>query len=313
MIISWIKTRDDLEDDPAVLAIARRLESTVLSYVIPGEAGDLVKHLPTLSRNVLRDITVAACQRLWRHVCRHGSGSIPSESNAKSNALRSVTGNVTGNASVTGEGVTEVTPTADAWIIGDLASIDLITGIPGFGAAMKVVGWVAEEDKVEALRFPNFQRFNRLRRQPKSSATAPSARSSNAARQARWRANHPEKSNALRNAVTPPLLSADKDKDIINDDDNAGGSPAPISLELAKTQRADIAPEIVAAWWHSRQRLDWTLEIHGKRYRLTADNWTHDLDAFAAEWTRRTAEKAKRPARTPSTTPTITTAKKGAF
>lgn len=120
---TWIKFRDDLDTDPRVSRMAALLANTASGYVLAAEAKDLFGSVTkAVTRNALRDVTLAGLTRVWSHACRHTTDGIF-------------------------HGV-------------DLAYLDDLSRIPGFGHAMQLVGWAAYDESTSTLTLPNFTEHN---------------------------------------------------------------------------------------------------------------------------------------------------------
>jgi len=117
----WIKMRPALLTSPKVNGIARMLESspTVSAVLSTGYAGPMSE---IVSRNVMRNVTVAALLIIWSAANEH-----------------------------TKDGV---------FINADLSDIDDMVGIPGFGEAMEYVGWAIFNEQDYVVTLPNFSEYN---------------------------------------------------------------------------------------------------------------------------------------------------------
>ena len=74
---TWIKLRDDLDSDPRVARMAAMLATTAVNYVLPAEVRDLFATVTrAVTRNAMRDITLAGLTRVWSHACRHTTDGI---------------------------------------------------------------------------------------------------------------------------------------------------------------------------------------------------------------------------------------------
>lgn len=139
----WIKMRTALMTDPKVNRIARELETSE-------DVGRqlLVTHEGVMSscvtRNVMRHVTVSCLLLVWGAANEH-----------------------------TKEGV---------FYNADLSDIDDIVGMPGFGAAMQHVGWLAYDPDGNTVTLENFSEYN------KSGARRSAGARTNAERQADYRA-----------------------------------------------------------------------------------------------------------------------------
>lgn len=122
MANDWIKIREDLLTDPRVLTMAGMLSSTAASYVFSASARDLLGVTPTVTRDVMRDVTVTGLIRVWRAGNRH-----------------------------TVDGVFRHC---------DLSHIDQYAEIPGFGPAMQHVGYAIYDAQSQTVTLPNFLEHN---------------------------------------------------------------------------------------------------------------------------------------------------------
>lgn len=118
MAADWIKMRSDIYRDPKVSVIAESLMS---------RDGDLARYVNqmcqrdmTVTRNVMRNVTVGALVSIWGVMRQRGKRS----------------GDDLSCDSVT------------------VAVLDDIADLPGIGEAMRHAGWVIEDE--QGIRFPNF-------------------------------------------------------------------------------------------------------------------------------------------------------------
>lgn len=120
---TWIKFRDDLDTDPRVSRMAARLAGTASLYALKTKASDLFGSITdAITRNALRDITLAGLTRVWSHANKHTTDGV----------FRHV----------------------------DLDYIDDLARIPGFGEAMQLVGWAHYDAETSTLTLPNFTEHN---------------------------------------------------------------------------------------------------------------------------------------------------------
>ena len=120
---TWIKLRDDLDSDPRVARMAAMLATTAVNYVLPAEVRDLFATVTrAVTRNAMRDITLAGLTRVWSHACRH-----------------------------TTDGIFQHV---------DLTYLDDLARIPGFGVAMQTVGWAVHHPESDSIILPNFTEHN---------------------------------------------------------------------------------------------------------------------------------------------------------
>lgn len=162
----WIKMRVDLYRDPKVCMIAD---------ILMADDGELAKHVNqikqrdmTVTRNVMRNVTVGALVTVWGVIRLRGKRL---------------------NDDLTLRGVS-------------LSVIDDLSEVPGFGVAMRKVGWVEESE--DGIVFPHF--FEEYNVDPNEDAKA-----KNAERQRRFREKSNVKSNVTDN-VTVALESNDREE-----------------------------------------------------------------------------------------------------
>lgn len=152
----WIKMRTDLYRDPKVCLMADLLmneEGELSRYVNQNTQRDM-----TVTRNVMRNVTVGALVSTWGVLRHRGKRQLDD---------------------LTLKGCT-------------LSIIDDVSEIPGFGEAMKFVGWVIETD--EGIVLPNF--FEEFNVDPEEDS-----RKKNAERQRRYREKQASKNNANGNVT----------------------------------------------------------------------------------------------------------------
>jgi len=117
----WIKMRTSLLTNPKVNGIARALEcSEKVSAALTTGFHGSMRDIVT--RNVMRHVTVSALLVIWGAANEH----------TKDGVFRGA----------------------------DLADIDDMVGIPGFGEAMESVGWAYFDDQEFTVALPNFEEYN---------------------------------------------------------------------------------------------------------------------------------------------------------
>ena len=131
MASSWIKLRVDLDTDPRVLTMADLITPTSASYVLNPNARDLLGVTPTVTRNAMRDITLASLFRVWRDANRHTSDGV----------FHHCT----------------------------LDHLDTIAQISGFGRAMAAIGWAVEDTAAKTVTLCNFLEMNTPAKEGRSS------------------------------------------------------------------------------------------------------------------------------------------------
>ena len=117
----WIKMRTSLLTNPKVNGIARELEcSSVTGKALSNGYGGAMSEIVT--RAVMRHVTVSSLLVVWGAANEH-----------------------------THDGV---------FHNADLSDIDDMTGIPGFGEALAVVGWAVYDQSEQTVTLPNFNEYN---------------------------------------------------------------------------------------------------------------------------------------------------------
>lgn len=122
MASHWIKMRTTLSTDTRVLSMADALFETARTYVLLPEARDLLGVTPPVTRDVMRDVTIASLHRVWSAANDHTADGV----------FRNAT----------------------------LQHLDTISGVPGFGSAMQASGWVVYDPANHTLTLPNFLEYN---------------------------------------------------------------------------------------------------------------------------------------------------------
>lgn len=148
----WIKMRTALMTDPKVDAIARELEASLdVGCRLLKSSEGVMSAFVTC--DVMRDVTVSRLLVLWAAANEH----------TKDDSISNV----------------------------DLAYIDRIAGLPGFGEAMQNVGWLVYDAESRTITLENFSEYNKSR-----SARSAGAKSG-AERQAALRARRKAEAEAL--------------------------------------------------------------------------------------------------------------------
>ncbi len=134
MASSWIKMRVDLDTDPRVITMADMLAQSAGTYVLNASARDLLGVTPTVTRDAMRDVTLASLFRVWRDANRH-----------------------------TRDGVFQHST---------LAHLDVMAGVLGFGRAMAAVGWAKEDTTTHTVTLVNFLEINTPQKSGNSTGAA---------------------------------------------------------------------------------------------------------------------------------------------
>lgn len=132
---NWIKLRDDLDTDPRVFTMADFLRETAQVYVLSTRDKDLLGDVThTVTRNVMRDVTVSGLSRVWFAANRH------------------TTDGVFKNAT--------------------LDYLDTLAQVPGFGRAMALVGYAVFDPETRTVTLPRFSEYNAPDKNGQRSKTA---------------------------------------------------------------------------------------------------------------------------------------------
>lgn len=185
----WIKMRTDLYRDPKV---------SVMADLLMALDGDLARFVDqhcqrkmTVTRNVMRNVTVGALVSVWGVMRLRGKRE---------------------NDDLVCRGVTS-------------AVLDDIADLPGFGDAMKAVGWAIETD--EGLVLPRF--FEDQNVDPEDAA-----KKKNAERQARFRERNKENSDVTSSVTNNVTVTPREEKRREEIKQHTPREPAQISIVLRK-------------------------------------------------------------------------------
>ena len=136
---SWIKLRDDLDTDPRVFAMADQLRQSACLYILTSQAKDLFGSVTeAVTRHVMRDVTLAGLSRVWFAANRHTTDGI----------FRNAT----------------------------LDYLDTLAQVPGFGAAMQLVGYALYDPVTRTVTLPRFTEYNAPDKNGERSKTAAARR-----------------------------------------------------------------------------------------------------------------------------------------
>lgn len=266
MAEDWIKMRTDLYRDPKVCVIADLLMD---------QNGDLARYVDQhcqsrmiVTRNVMRNVTVGALVSVWGVMRLRGK---PVGSDL---VCRHVT----------------------------ISVLDDIADLPGFGDAMRQVGWVMEKE--EGLVFPRF--FEDHNVDPEASA-----KQKNAERQRRFRERQKEENGAESN-VTRDVTGDDDSNVTVASQSNhreekrreevkavdrasrlpANWSPSQDEIEFCRSERPDLNPRSVGEqfrdYWVAQpgskgRKTDWTATWRNwvRNQRASKSMNGHDNSPFA--------------------------------
>lgn len=175
MSATWIKLYDDTHEDPRVFRMGQLLAKTADRYITRHEARDLLGDVTSaVTRDALRDITIAGLARVWRAANRHTTdGTFPHA---------------------------------------NLDYLDTLAQIPGFGKAMHAVGWAVEDPAAGTVTLPNFTEHNTPDKNGKRAKTHAERQAEYRDRKKQQTLPDPPPSDAPRDgkAVTPPVTGDGK-------------------------------------------------------------------------------------------------------
>ena len=134
MSATWIKLLDSLHEDPRVFRMGELLAKTAQAYILAPSADLFGPVTDSVTRNALRDVTIAGLSRVWRAANRHTT--------------------------------TGVFPHAT------LDYLDTLAQIPGFGAAMAAVGYAQHDPQNHTVTLPRFTEHNSPDKNGERSKTA---------------------------------------------------------------------------------------------------------------------------------------------
>lgn len=180
----WIKFRASLDTDPRVFTMADALLKSASAYVLATPARDLFGDVTqAVTRDVMRDVTLSGLLRVWASAQLH-----------------------------TDDGV---------FHRATLDYLDTLARVPGFGAAMALVGWAIYDSAACTVTLPNFLEHNA----PNKNGARQKAAA--AARTARYRERL--KNSAQEEKKGKSDASCDVTRDVTSD-----ASPS-LSLSLSKS------------------------------------------------------------------------------
>ena len=162
---SWIKLRDDLDTDPRVFAMAAKLRNSAINYILTSHAKDLLGTVTeVVTRNVMRDVTLAGLSRVWFAANRHTTDGV----------FRNAT----------------------------IEYLDTLAQVPGFGHAMESVGYAVHDVINSTVTLPRFAEYNAPDKNGERSKTA-AARRQQRLRDRQKAAEEVAKDQAQEPAPTP--------------------------------------------------------------------------------------------------------------
>lgn len=225
----WIKMRPSLLTHPKVNGIARVLEeSREVGSALTTGFSGCMSEV--VKRNVMRNVTVAALLVIWGAANEHTSDGV----------FRNA----------------------------DLADVDDMVGIPGFGEAMCVVGWAEFDADEYTVTLPNFNEYNTCGKDRTAEQ--------NAERQRRHREKKKAESNAESNVTNNVTNNAREEKrreEVLEGKQQratrlpSDWMPGESDFDFAAKERPDLNPEAVAQrfrdYWHGiagqkGTKLDWS-------------------------------------------------------
>lgn len=170
---SWIKIRADLESDPRVHRMAAHIAKSAPGYILTSQAKDLFGSVTdTVTRYAMRDVTVMGLSRVWFAANDHTTDGVFRHA--------------------------------------DLAYLDDLAHIPGFGQAMQSVGYAILDAVNHTVTLPRFEEYNAPDKNGARAKTAAAQRQQRHRDKVRSRAEvtPPVTSRHNENNVTPSLSSS---------------------------------------------------------------------------------------------------------
>lgn len=179
---NWIPVREDLETDSRVLAIAEAITPKNRHYVLGPVSTDLLGDDGSVTRDVMRDVTIVALLRVWAAFTHHTrDGSIHHAAT--------------------------------------IAHLDTIARLRGFGQAMSTVGWAVHDPATRTITLPNFTEYNAPNKNGQRAKTAHALRQARykarlAAKAQATINQEGHQSDDQASPVTSPVTSLNEKKDV---------------------------------------------------------------------------------------------------
>jgi hypothetical protein len=239
----WVKMRSALLANPKVHAIAKAIGRD------PRAGAALTTGFSgcpdqVLSRNALRHVTVTALLCVWSSANEHAA-----------------------------EGILSCC---------DLEDLDEISGVPGFGDAMRAVGWAIPDEAGKCVSLPNFSEHN-----------TPAKDRTGAERQRRYRESRNGDVTPLRNAVTVTQRREEKRRE----EEDIPAAPVATSEPLKRRTRSQPADSVswsADAGWQGitdADRQEWrqaypACDLEPELARATAWLKANPTKAHKSNWRR---------------------------
>ena len=295
----WIKVRESLHSDSRVITMAGMLATTSASYVLSASARDLLGVTPTVTRDVMIDVTVSSLIRVW----------------------------IAGNQH-TVDGV---------FHHATLDHLDTLSHVPGFGAAMAAVGYAIADPETRTVTLPNFRDHNAPTKAARGNSASERQKRwrdkkrrlgdvtrdvtetpTETADKIRLDKNISEQQQQSAPASNSPS-TANREQRTEN------SSPAldrGIDINTARTwaetynrsnaEGITIPMPVITAWHDARSTTGWNTVRDGTEFPIR--DWQADLRQYARKWQQNERSPQPRNSSRPPAAPVIlTTAKKGSF
>lgn len=252
----WIKVRESIFSDPKILSMAKTLAANpkVAGYIFRDGARDMLGVTPTVTRDVMRDVTVTGLIRVWIAANRH-----------------------------TGDGT---------FRHADVTHIDDIAGIPGFGEAMIKVGYASYDPGDDSISLPNFHEHNTSAR--KTASANERTRRWRERQKQRHMSRHGDVTVTHNETVTDEAdktrLDSTTTTTTTRDVRDRGCSleEALAHAEAHNKMPPDgltITPDIVRAWHDARTAQGWCTIRDGAEIPIR--DWQADLRSYTRKWVNR--------------------------
>jgi len=264
----WIKLRESIHTDPRVLTMAGLLAKSAVSYIVHTEncrdlLGETAHVTRYVTRNVLRDVTVAGLSRVW----------IAANIHTTDGTFRYCT----------------------------LEHLDTLSGIPGFGQAMQAVGWAVYDANAGTVTLPAFTQHNTTSKSGKDSAV--NERVKRFRQRQKGLVTDHETPDVTRNSnvtdtrysnVTDPVsVTLDKSKN--RSTSTTTTTPArdrgctiseardwAMSYNKGNPDGVEIPMPVLTAWHDDRETSGWVKVTNGSEIPIR--DWQADLRGYTRKW-----------------------------
>jgi hypothetical protein len=285
----WIKLRESIHTDPRVLTMAGILARTAINYVMHADRSrDLLGETPFVTRDVMRDVTVAGLSRVWIAANRH---------------TRDGTFNYC-----------------------TLAQLDTLSGIPGFGEAMAAVGYAVYDSNSNTVTLPAFAQHNSSAKSGRDSNSAERARRYRDRKNGASVTRDVTRDGDVTSRVTSHQnVTLDKTRLDSTTTTTTAARDRGCTISEARewaighnkgnTDGIEIPMPVLTAWHDDRETSGWVKVTNGSEIPIR--DWQADLRGYARKWlNNERSMPATRNGHSPRPAPTpikLSTEPKGGF